>query len=117
VLVLRRWWNQDDPGAFDDQRNVARFAIRASAGVREERTEFLAFVHHFEPLSGDARLLEARRVGRYGSSQPLPVIGGGDLKGTASGKHLPERLRAPGSSSAGADAPARALQPRWGRAE
>jgi hypothetical protein len=26
VLILRRWWNQDDPGAYDDQRNVARFA-------------------------------------------------------------------------------------------
>jgi len=48
-------------------------------------------VHHFEPLSGDIRLEEARRVSRYGAAQPWPVIGGGDLNGTASGKHLPQR--------------------------
>ena len=91
VLVLRRWWNQDDAGVYDDQRNVARFAIRASGPVATTRTEFLAFVHHFEPLSGDARLEEARRVSRYGSTQPLPVIGGGDLNATGSGAHLPQR--------------------------
>lgn len=91
VLILRRWWNQDDPGAFDDQRNVARFAIRDSGPVAATRTEFLAFVHHFEPLSGDARLMEARRVGRYGAAQPLPVIGGGDLNCSGSGGHFPQR--------------------------
>jgi hypothetical protein len=91
VLVLRRWWNQDDPGVYDDQRNVARFAVRDSGPVAEGRSEFLAFVHHFEPLSGDTRLEEARRVSRYGEAQPLPVIGGGDLNATASGRHLPQR--------------------------
>jgi len=91
ILILRRWWNQDDPGVYDDQRNVARFAIRGSGHVAEERKEFLAFVHHFEPLSGDARLEEARRVSRYGGAQPLPVIGGGDLNSTASGRHMPQR--------------------------
>ncbi|ROO63046.1 hypothetical protein EDC02_5057 [Micromonospora sp. Llam0] len=91
LLALRRWWNQDDPAAFDDQRNVARFALRDSGAVRDHRREFLAFVHHFAPLSGDARLEEARRVSRYGSTEPLPVIGGGDLNGTASGSHFPER--------------------------
>jgi hypothetical protein len=39
-----------DPGVYDDQRHVARFAIRDSAPVAESRTEFLAFVHHFEPV-------------------------------------------------------------------
>jgi len=91
VLILRRWWNQDDPGVYDDQRNVARFAIRDSGPVAETRTEFLAFVHHFEPLSGDVRLEEARRVSRYGDAQPLPAVGGGDLNGTGSGDHLPQR--------------------------
>ncbi|MFV2019377.1 hypothetical protein [Micromonospora sp. LOL_023] len=91
LLILRRWWNPDDPGVFDDQRNVARFALRDSARARDHRREFLAFVHHFEPLSGDARLEQARRVSRYGDSEPLPVIGGGDLNGTASGDHLPQR--------------------------
>ena len=91
VLVLRRWWNQDDPGAYEDQRNVARFAIRDSGPLADERTEFLAWVHHWEPLSGDTRLEAARRVSRYGDAQPLPVIGGGDLNATASGKHLPQR--------------------------
>jgi len=91
ILILRRWWNQDDPGIYDDQRNVARFAIRSSGRVAEERTEFLAFVHHFEPLSGDVRLEEARRVSRYGDAQPLPAIGGGDLNATASGPHMPQR--------------------------
>jgi hypothetical protein len=91
VLILRRWWNQDDPGVYDDQRNVARFAIRDSSTIAATRTEFLAFVHHFEPLSGDIRLEEARRVSRYGDAQPLPTIGGGDLNATGSGKHLPQR--------------------------
>jgi len=91
ILVLRRWWNQDDPGVYDDQRNVARFAIRDSDNFPEGRTEFLAFVHHFEPLSGDIRLEEARRVSRYRDAQPLPAIGGGDLNATASGDHLPQR--------------------------
>nr|MDT0658736.1 hypothetical protein [Micromonospora sp. DSM 115978] len=91
TLVLRRWWQADDPGAYQDQRNVARFAIRDSGRVRGERKEFMTFVHHFEPLSGDVRLEEARRVSRYGSTQPLPVIGGGDLNATASGSHLPQR--------------------------
>lgn len=89
-LILRRWWNQDDPGAYDDQRNVARFAVRDSGVIAEERVEFLAFVHHFEPLSGEVRWEEARRVGRYGGER-LPVIGGGDLNATASGSHLPQR--------------------------
>jgi hypothetical protein len=90
-LILRSWWNQDDPGVFDDQRNLARFVIRDSGPVAETRTEFLAFVHHFEPLSGDTRLEEARRLSRYGDSQPLPVVGGGDFNATASGSHLPQR--------------------------
>lgn len=90
-LVLRRWWNHDDPDAYDDQRNVARFAIRGSALERRGRTEFLAFVHHFDPLSGDLRLEEARRLSRYGATQPLPVIGGADFNATASGGHLPQR--------------------------
>ncbi|MFK3984452.1 hypothetical protein ACI2K4_29275 [Micromonospora sp. NPDC050397] len=90
LLVLRRWWNQDDPGVYDDQRNVARFAVRGSSRTPEERLEFLAFVHHWEPLSGDVRLEEAKRVGRYGGPEPLPVIGGGDFNGTASGSHLPQ---------------------------
>jgi hypothetical protein len=74
VLVLRRWWQQDDPGAFDDQRNVATFAIRDGGATAAGRTEFLAFVHHLEPLSGDVRLEQARRVSRYGDAQPRPVI-------------------------------------------
>jgi hypothetical protein len=40
TLVLRRWWNQDDPGAYDDQRHVARFAIRDSGPVAKTRTGF-----------------------------------------------------------------------------
>lgn len=91
ILVLRSWWQPDDPGVFDDQRNVARFAVRDSATISEPRTEFLTFVHHFEPLSGDARMLEARRLARYGHHQRLPVIGGGDLNATASGEYLPQR--------------------------
>ncbi len=91
ILTLRRWWQENDPGAFDDQRNVARFALRTSSRVAVERTEFLAFVHHFEPLSGDVRLDEARRVSRYGDAQPLPVVGGGDFNASASGSHMPQR--------------------------
>jgi hypothetical protein len=92
-LVLRRWWQQDDPGAYDDQRNVATFAVREDRReIAESRREFRAVVHHFEPLSGEARLEAARRLGRYGDKEPLPVIGGGDLNATASGPHLPQRV-------------------------
>jgi hypothetical protein len=91
LLVLRRWWQADDPGGYDDQRNTARFAVRGSSPTADGRREFLAFVHHFPALSGDQRLEDARRVGRYGDTQPLPVIGGGDLNATASGGHLPQR--------------------------
>lgn len=90
VLVLRQWWNQDDPGVYEDQRNIAWFAVRDSNPVADGRTEFLAWVHHWEPLSGDVRLEEARRISRTGNHE-LPVIGGGDLNATASGKHLPQR--------------------------
>jgi hypothetical protein len=77
LLTLRRWWNQDDPGVYDDQRNVARFAVRPSGGVAAERAEFLAFVHHFEPLSGDVRLEEARRVGPV---RCAPAVAGGQRR-------------------------------------
>jgi hypothetical protein len=90
ILVLRRWWNQDDPGVYEDQRNLAWFAIRDSARVAGDRSEFLAWVQHWEPLSGDARLEAARRISRTGK-RTLPVIGGGDLNATASGAHLPQR--------------------------
>lgn len=90
VLTLRRWWQPDDPDTYQDQRNTARFAVRGSRTTAPDRTEFLAWVQHFEPLSGDVRLEEARRISRPGAFR-VPVIGGGDLNGTASGPHLPQR--------------------------
>jgi hypothetical protein len=90
VLVLRSWWNQDDYGVYEVQRNIARFAVRDSGRVTGDRDEFLAWVEHWEPLSGDVRLEAARRISRTGNHD-LPVIGGGDLNATASGKHLPQR--------------------------
>ncbi|MET0494312.1 MAG: hypothetical protein ABW000_14390 [Actinoplanes sp.] len=90
VLTLRRWCNPDDPAVFDDQRNVARFAINDSGPVRETRREFLAFVAHFHPCSGVVRRQEAELLARYGR-ETLPVVGGGDLNSTASGPHLPQR--------------------------
>lgn len=90
-LRLRNWWNPDDPGVYDDARNVARFAVTDSGRVSEERTEFLAFVHHFDSRSGVVRRHEAERLDCYGSKEKLPVIGGGDFNATASGGHLPQR--------------------------
>ncbi|WP_432838789.1 hypothetical protein [Dactylosporangium sp. CA-092794] len=83
-LILRSWWAPDQPGAFDDQRNVARFAVRGSAEVAATRPEFLALVAHWDFRSATTRLDEAKRIDRYGHD-PLPVIGGGDLNATASG--------------------------------
>ncbi|MGI5214907.1 hypothetical protein [Plantactinospora sp. CA-290183] len=91
VLTLRRWWRPGATGAYLDQVNVAKFAVVDSGATAAERAEFLAFVHHLSNVSGDDRLEEARRIGRYGSMQQLPVIGGGDFNSTASGKHLPQR--------------------------
>lgn len=90
VLVLRHWWQQEDPGVYEDQKNYAWFAIRGSGRVAGDRTEFVAYVEHWEPLSGDVRLEAARRMSRA-SNLSLPVICGGDLNATASGKHLPQR--------------------------
>jgi hypothetical protein len=99
VLTLRSWWQPDDHSVYEDQRNIARFAINDSSPVADGRREFLAWVHHFEPLSGDVRLEEARRISRVGK-HTLPVVGGGDMNATASGKHLPQRdwMAAPFSS-------------------
>jgi hypothetical protein len=90
VLTMRHWCTPDDPATHDDQRNAARFAIRHSGPERRTRTEFLAFVQHWDYRSGAIRRQEAERIGRYGK-QTLPVIGGGDLNATASGPHLPQR--------------------------
>ncbi len=90
VLTLRNWSNPDDPGGFDDQRNLARFAVNDSGPVCATRTEFLAFVCHFDFRSGIVRHQEAELLDRYGKEQ-LPVIGGGDMNATASGDHLPQR--------------------------
>lgn len=75
---------------YEDQKNYAWFAIRGSGRVAGDRTEFVAYVEHWEPLSGDVRLEAARRMSRA-SNLSLPVICGGDLNATASGKHLPQR--------------------------
>ncbi|MFG1918120.1 hypothetical protein [Micromonospora sp. NPDC048898] len=90
LLTLRSWWHPDDPGVYDDKRNVARFAVRGSGQRSDDRAEFLAFVHHFDFRSGAARRYEAELLDRYGKEK-LPVLGGGDLNSTASGDHLPQR--------------------------
>ncbi len=89
-LVLRSWWNPDDPYSYLDKLNVARFAIRNSAPTAEHRTEFLAWVAHWHPDSATIRQQEATHIARYGHRTHLPVIGGGDLNNTASGPHLPQ---------------------------
>jgi hypothetical protein len=88
VLTLRTWCGPDDRDVHDDQRNVARFALRGSGPERRVRTEFLAIVAHFSFRSGLVRQHEAQMLGRYGGDR-LPVILGGDLNSTASGPHLP----------------------------
>ncbi|MEV4706748.1 hypothetical protein [Actinoplanes sp. NPDC049316] len=91
VLVLRSWWNPDDPYTYADKLNVARFAVRDTAPDGSSRAEFLAWVDHWHPDSGTIRRQEAARLARYGRDTHLPVIGGGDLNANASGPHLPQR--------------------------
>lgn len=91
VLVLRSWWNPDDPYGYADKLNVARFAVRDSAPDGDSRAEFLAWVDHWHPDSATIRRQEAARLARYGRDTHLPVIGGGDLNESASGPHLPQR--------------------------
>ncbi|MEU5554096.1 endonuclease/exonuclease/phosphatase family protein [Micromonospora sp. NPDC047793] len=86
-LVTHLDWPGDDPhdpDVFADKRNVGRFQVNATGA------EFGAWVAHFNPRSGAARLEEAKLIDRYGTN-PLPFIGGGDLNSTASGEHLPQR--------------------------
>ncbi|GIM94393.1 hypothetical protein [Paractinoplanes toevensis] len=90
LLTVRGWPCPSDPDVFDDQRNVARFAVTASSVMPDVRFEFLAWVAHFDPRSGQIRRQEAGLLDRYGTD-PLPVIGGGDLNSSASGDHLPQR--------------------------
>jgi len=90
-LVLRSWHEPGDPLIGPDQRNVARFAVRASGAVAAARTEFLAITDHWSPWSGSDRLRAAQMVDRYGAQCDLPVILAGDLNATASGPHLPRR--------------------------
>lgn len=82
VLEVIEWW---DGREWPDKTNLARFQVLDSV----EKREFLAWVQHWDPRSGEARLMQALLVDRYGSTGPLPVLGGGDLNGTASGPHLP----------------------------
>jgi hypothetical protein len=89
VLTPRSWSGPDDLGASDDNINVARFAVRTSGPLGGTRTEFLAWVDHWNPGSGVIRRQEAARLGRYGRTS-LPVIGGGDLNAI--------RLQLPGVS-------------------
>ncbi|MEU8376101.1 endonuclease/exonuclease/phosphatase family protein [Micromonospora sp. NPDC048894] len=86
-LVTHLVWPGDDPhdpDVFPDKRNVGRFRTNATG------TEFGAWVAHFNSRSGTARLEEAKLLDRYGTD-PLPIIGGGDLNSTASGPHFPQR--------------------------
>jgi hypothetical protein len=90
-LVLRSWWNPDDPYTYEDKLNVARFAVRDSAPTTEDRAEFLAWVDHWHPTSPATRRQEAERRARYGQRTAIPVIGGADMNESASGPHLPQR--------------------------
>ena len=85
-LTCLSWPGDDphDPDVFDDQRNVARFQTKTTG------SEFGAWVAHFNPRSAASRLHEAKLLDRYGRDL-LPIIGGGDLNSTASGKHFPQR--------------------------
>jgi hypothetical protein len=93
VLVVRNWWNGRDPNDFIDRYNIGRFALRDSGDTRDSRAlEFLVWVNHWDARSGDLRLWQAQLMDRYGDTEPLPVLGGGDLNATASSDgHLPQR--------------------------
>ncbi|MBO4164301.1 hypothetical protein [Micromonospora antibiotica] len=90
LLSLRTWYDPDDRYAFDDKRNVARFALRTSSERHDSRTEFLAFIAHWDVHCGIRRRQQAALLDRYGATH-LPAVGGGDLNATASGPHLPQR--------------------------
>jgi hypothetical protein len=90
VLVLRQWFDDRDPNAYEDTLNLAWFAVRDSAKTAEGRRMFGAWVQHWDPKGGFIRRAEAAMVDRYGLHE-LPIIGGGDLNGTASGPHWPQR--------------------------
>jgi hypothetical protein len=92
VLIARNWWDGANPDEFIDKRNIGRFAVRDSGPTRQTRPlEFLAWVQHWDARSGDVRYVQAGLMDRYGNTERLPVIGGGDLNASASGDHLPQR--------------------------
>jgi hypothetical protein len=84
VLALT-FWGDEHCTVEDDQRNLARFQVRATGA------QFWVKIEHWRYDSGDVRLEHgAKPVARYGRD-PIGGILLGDLNGTASGPHLPGR--------------------------
>jgi endonuclease/exonuclease/phosphatase family metal-dependent hydrolase len=81
MLQLQRWWENGSSRPLDAQ-NVAEFDVNG--------TPLNVLAHHWTNVSPRHRVEEARRVDRWAEHRQ-PVLLGGDLNGTASGPHLPQR--------------------------
>ncbi|SRR6266508_1933363 len=91
LTLLPPWYGHGSHYDYQDQRNVAHFAVRGAAAPGEPNVEFMAGVEHWEPLFGASRELAARRWGRYGRKANLPGIFAADTNCTPSGPHFPQR--------------------------
>lgn len=91
LTLLPPWYGHGSHHDYQDQRNVAHFAVRGAAAPGEPDVEFMAGVEHWEPLFGASRELAARRWGRYGRKANLPGIFAADTNCTPSGPHFPQR--------------------------
>lgn len=88
-LTLESWGDTSEPAL--NKRNLAVFRLRHQPSVK-----FQVFIDHWPYWSGHARLERAKFVCRPGV-RPEPTLFIGDLNGTASGPHLPQRdWNAPG---------------------
>lgn len=79
------YWGDNHPTVSDARRNLARLRLR-----RRGTIELQTVIRHYTFRSGATRRQEAELDDVYGED-PIPTLLAGDLNGTASGLHLPQR--------------------------
>lgn len=79
------YWGNNDPTVDHGKRNFGRLRLR-----RHSHLQFDVLADHFPRWSGAARTDRAKLIGKLGISSRRALLLG-DLNGTASGEHWPQR--------------------------
>lgn len=88
-LTLRSWMDESTC-TTPRSRNRAEFDDATQAFDPDGPPSLVVSLHHFDYAEGGTRLTQAQRV-VHQVPQTVPYIGAGDLNGTASGPHLPDK--------------------------